>query len=401
MKPIEWLVGVCLVGLCIGWICLRWMRGQSLLPRAWRGREGFQTTVVPLEGGDENARKNMTEAERLAYDMLQIARMKECPTFILTTTDVEEKAEITKQATAYEDHIKKYAPAIRTRFWNYVSRLNPDAENSMWPEIRAVMTPQPDDTYQVTFPLYMSIFALATATRNPESSETNPPCARVALFDNYMLLQKKLTETVYDTAMIGKWDADPKAQSCASLQVAEGNLKEALALLRSRVQDVSGMTFTLANLRDENLDFQKRFQAACTNALSDQCKQLASQEPILFPLLAEFEGVSSTGYEKEEDINEVLGTFGALYSLLGCTNVSGTKFTFSADEDVGTIDAESLRMKLQTLSPYYVSPDTMKYITDLLISPDDVQDELMRTSDVFAKINTTMGGIKRLSGLAA
>jgi hypothetical protein len=286
-----------------------------------------------------------------------------------------------------------------------VSRLKPDEEmpegvSSMLPAIRSVMNPQPDDTYQVTFPLYISIFALATI--EPASNGAmKTPCARVALFDNYMMLQKKLTETVADTAMIGKWDAAPKEQSCASLQVAEGNLREALATLRSRVQDVSGMTFTLANLRDENLDFQKRFQEACANVLSDPCKQLASQEPILFPLLAEFEGVSSTSYEKEEDINEVLGTIGKLYTIMGCKNLSGAKFSFSVDEDVGMIDAETLRMKLQTLSPYYISPDTMKYITDLLISPDDVQEDLMKTSDIFAKITTSVNGIKRLSGIAA
>ena len=121
----------------------------------------------------------------------------------------------------------------------------------------------------------------------------------------------------------------------------------------------------------------------------------------MFALLSQFDEASTTGYEKEEDINDLLSTIAEINKLLGCSpNPSGSKFTFSMDTDAGEVDTETLRMKLQTLSPYYISPDTMKYITDLLISPDDVQEELMRSSDLFAKIDKSVGEIKRLSGLA-
>jgi hypothetical protein len=200
---------------------------------------------------------------------------------------------------------------------------------------------------------------------------------------------------------VAAWGAQPKEKTCAALQVIEGNFREAKQQLRARVQDVSGMTFTLGDLRDENLDFQRKFEESCKNALSDACKQLASQEPILFPLLAQFEGVAATNYEKEDSMNETLKTVGDLYKLLSCKLGTGTTLVYSADKDAGEIDPVSLQAKLQTLSPYYLSPDVLKYITEALISPDDVMDSLMNTSDIFAKVNTQMGTVRRISGLAA
>jgi hypothetical protein len=41
----------------------------------------------------------------------------------------------------------------------------------------------------------------------------------------------------------------------------------------------------------------------------------------------------------------------------------------------------------------------LNYITELLISPDELQEELMNTSDIFAKITASAATIRRISGL--
>lgn len=369
------LLGLALIiGCLIGWMLFRWLR---------RGREGFQAA----EGA----------AEPIATDLLPLPATQQCPA---RDTD---------------------ANKIKAKFWELVGLLRAtagttrddlaemdpktDAEKAQKEQlekawgivdvVESVMNPGENATYQVVFPLYISVYALATY------GGARADCARVDLFERYNDLLKGLTETVYDQQEVAAWGAQPKEKTCAALQVIEGNFREAKQQLRARVQDISGMTFTLGDLRDENLDFQRKFEESCKNALSDSCKQLASQEPILFPLLAQFEGVAATNYEKEDSMNETLETVGDLYKLLGCKLGTGTTLVYSADKDAGEIDPVTLQAKLQTLSPYYLSPDVLKYITEALISPDDVMDSLMNTSDIFAKVNTQMGTVRRISGLAA
>jgi hypothetical protein len=358
-----------LVGCILGWLAFTWLRRR-------RRREGFQSSAVQVDPEEQAARD-------LAADLVPIA----CPPRETDTT------------------------RINAAFWKYVGLMR-TAQGKMLDEMTVeeqyattsidnVVNPSETDTFQVIFPLYLSIYALATYSGVLDKMDDDrSDCARRDLFDRYSELLRGLTTTVYSQTEMAAWNADPKAKSCAALQVIETSFREAKAQLKVRVQDVSGMTYTLSDLRDENLDFQRRFEASCKESLSEPCKKLASQEPVLFPLLAQFEGVAATNYEKEDEINETLTTVGEIYKLLGCRMaVEGSLLAYSADKDAGEIDAETLRGKLETLSPYYLSPDVLKYITSALISPDELQAELMNTSDIFAKINTSMGSIRRISGL--
>jgi hypothetical protein len=290
--------------------------------------------------------------------------------------------------------------SIAARFWSLVAGLAttpPAGMKSMVDTVSMVTDPQDTDTYQLIFPTYISVYALAKYG-GPE----NELCARTALFNEYDSLMKDMTTAVYDRSKSVPWDADPKAQTCVALKVIEGNIAQAVSNLRRNIQDVSGTTVSLSALRDENLSLQNKFLQACTATTppNQPCIQLASQEPILFPLLSQYEGVSSTAYDKEGDLNDSLQAVGDTYKLLGCTAGATTRFDFDSDRDLGQIDAEVLRMKLQTLSPYYLSPDTLTYITNSLIKPDDVQDSLMNTSDVLAHVNISVKNIKGITGVA-
>ncbi len=383
------IVGICLLGILTGWILFRWLRGD-----AWF-REGFQSTAERITE-DEAARKR-TENEALAYDMLEYSRLQ-CTNFTNQTSEMQQSGKV-----LISDYLARNKEEIKQRFWQYVEgyRKPLDDTSSMKTPIENVMFPRTDDTYQVVFPLYMSIFALAMYSYPTIGAAYKSMCARMHLFDFYTEIQTALTSTVSDPLKNAQWETDPRTQSCVSLNVAQTNIQQVLNLMRAGVQDVSGVLITLQGLRDENMAYQNKVKPLCTttdNNPSQPCKDLASQDPILFGILPDFDTVQVIGYDKEEEINEVLEAVGQLYRMLRCDVPERSSFTFSMDENAGIIDTESLRMTLQTLSPYYLSPDVMNEITSYLISPDEVQDDLIDTDGRIGRVNTNVSRIRQITG---
>jgi hypothetical protein len=76
---------------------------------------------------------------------------------------------------------------------------------------------------------------------------------------------------------------------------------------------------------------------------------------------------------------------------------AGGNIAYSSDRDVGTVDTTILRSKLQQLSPYYLSPDTLQYITTSIISAADSQASIMTTSDILINITNVINNIKTLT----
>ena len=70
---------------------------------------------------------------------------------------------------------------------------------------------------------------------------------------------------------------------------------------------------------------------------------------------------------------------------------------YNFDKNTGSVDTTVLRSKLQQLSPYYLSPDTLQYITSSIISAADSQATIMTTSDILININTVINNIKTLT----
>jgi hypothetical protein len=76
---------------------------------------------------------------------------------------------------------------------------------------------------------------------------------------------------------------------------------------------------------------------------------------------------------------------------------AGGNVAYNSERDVGTIDTTVLRSKLQQLSPYYLSPDTLQYITGSIISAADSQASIMTTSDILINITNVINNIKTLT----
>lgn len=79
---------------------------------------------------------------------------------------------------------------------------------------------------------------------------------------------------------------------------------------------------------------------------------------------------------------------------------SAGNISFSSDTHTGNIDTTTLLAKLQQLSPYYLSPDTLQYITSSIISSADTQSTLSTTSDILINITNIINNIKILTASA-
>ena len=257
--------------------------------------------------------------------------------------------------------------------------------------INTVAQPSESDLFQMSFSKYISIYALAKYMENTV-------LARNALLKEYDLLYTQMTATVYNQTTLGKWTQNPKVESCATLDTLKGDFERALVSLRTTVQDVSGAEVASEKMRDENMGFQMKHLTKCSSTpMSSACVDLASKEPILFPMLAEFEQVNSSLLEKEIDIQENIAVLNDTYILLQCQNA--VPIVYNSDINTGSIDIEALRAKLETLSPYYLAPATLAYITSNLITPEEVDDTLMLTKDYFIHMNKTIGSIRGVTGV--
>jgi len=76
---------------------------------------------------------------------------------------------------------------------------------------------------------------------------------------------------------------------------------------------------------------------------------------------------------------------------------AGGNIAYNSERNVGTVDTTVLRSKLQQLSPYYLSPDTLQYITSSIISAADSQTTIMTTSDILINIANVINNIKVLT----
>jgi hypothetical protein len=166
--------------------------------------------------------------------------------------------------------------------------------------------------------------------------------------------------------------------------------------LRNRMQDLSGAEISAEALRDENYAFQDKLTNYCkqTVPMPQACMDLANQEPLLLPLVSQFDAVNEKLYLNEIDIVENLGVVSDIYDLLNCTN---PKLEFEAEATIGVVDTEALRTKLQTMSPYYLSPDVMRYITNALIGTDTSKTTIDSTADTLARMTSTVNTIKNVT----
>lgn len=276
---------------------------------------------------------------------------------------------------------------IKRQFWDIVSKKDTPnvAEN-----IQKVRDPAPNDTMPVKFPIYMSVYALAKYNNDPIA-------ARKALFDDYQLLQQELTTDVYDHTDVNDWKEYPKELTCRKLDSTINEIIEFINNTKKSFVDISGTIHKGAAIHDENMGFQNILLKECKkNPMSDACIRLASQDNPIYPLLQRYNNVTNALYNSEYDISENLNILHTSYKTLKCFNRE-PNLVFNVDDNMEIIDTPMLNEKLEQISPYYISPETLQFITSSIVSPSDIEKTTNTTSDMYIKIGNSVNGIKTLT----
>jgi hypothetical protein len=99
-------------------------------------------------------------------------------------------------------------------------------------------------------------------------------------------------------------------------------------------------------------------------------------------------------YQEEVVILDNLKTINDTIALTAC---QVRNFAFSADYDVGTINTEELRAKLNELSPYYISPGTLDFVTTYLVGNGILDTALFSSSEILKSVNSSLSYIKTIA----
>jgi len=277
---------------------------------------------------------------------------------------------------------------ITGSFWDLVNKIDTQQDPAAIATLARVSDPNPNDPSDLmplSFSKYISIYAM--------SQHSDPVAARKALFNNYNTLQSGLSKNVYTAPPEG---TDIKARSCANLDAARNTYNAKYNEVVAAAQDLSGTAIKAGIMREENLAYQNANLAACkgTNP-SPACISLASQEAPVFSLLSKYTNVNNIFASSGAiDISNNLDIINNAYTILGC---SGTPLKFSQDL-ANSIDTQLLVSKLNQMSPYYLSPDTLQYITSSIISGPETDASLMSDADTLSNISNVITNIKIMTG---
>lgn len=274
--------------------------------------------------------------------------------------------------------------------------------------LELVMNPGAKDVFRSVYPKYLSMYALA-------KYNYNPAIARSALINQYDLLQNEL-QTAVETEQATRtlFANNPANASCNQLNTITMAFYGRLVSIYSKTQDLSGAGVMAESLHDENLALQGIVSNACTNQgpiPSADCIKLATRDETLFPLIPSFDDININILKSGQDIQDTIDILVQAYKGIGCrflspgSGSSGSKAPLSIDtvfsteyiDSLETIDTYSLNQKLQELSPYYVSPNIINYISGKLIGTSEFNANLTDSLDYLADMNKVTNSIVSLN----
>jgi hypothetical protein len=206
---------------------------------------------------------------------------------------------------------------------------------------------------------------------------------------------------------IGSDVSETRRTACGELRTLRQFFIAKIADLRAAMNDLSGTEALAYNLKTENMKYQYQFSDDCTKLVNltalngievgrdAACRDLASvDDPITGTLLQNYDATNIKLYQEEIRIQDNIDTINDTIKLTAC-DVSG--FTFSADDDIGTINTEELRAKLNELSPYYISPGTLDFVTTYLVGNGILDTALFSSSEILKSVKSSLSYIKTIA----
>ena len=254
------------------------------------------------------------------------------------------------------------------------------------PNLIDVMNPNPTDIIRVTFNKHISNYAL--------TKYGNAATAREKLISQYNQLETEMVAQ-YDPTVVAAWSADPSRETCLQLKKLGDTFIQQLTTTQKQIKDLSGTLNVAGDLHDQNAEYQNLLTNTCKGQLTADCISLAEQNAPMFSLLAKYNTTSSDLDSNAYDISNNLQTVIDTYNILKCPR--DPAMLLPTDTSIGTIDTTVLTSKLQSFSPYYISPDTMKNIVESIVPASNVKDKLEYSSDQLVNINNVIQNIKTLT----
>lgn len=193
-------------------------------------------------------------------------------------------------------------------------------------------------------------------------------------------------------------------------------------LLSKQVQDLSSNMVDAYKLKQTNLTYQDIVKTYCAAHINDgtsvatYCKSLASTDggaTGFFAVLPDIDIFYQQLLLNQYNIYSLYAELNYYSAMIGCNqnDINGNPLALnfndiSADQwdangnliimnQIGSIDTQTLALELEKLSPYYLSPDVVKYLIKFLISQEQLSN-LNETSAQYLEgqqklINQIMG----------
>jgi hypothetical protein len=283
--------------------------------------------------------------------------------------------------------------------------------------LKAVQYPGNSDKFKAVFPNYISIYALAKYKKDPVA-------ARYALINNYNGLQEELESAVQsgsERAADANYKQNPEVSNiwaCTELNSLAMALYGQIIKVNAAVKGLNDTEILVESVHDENMRLQGS-ATACMNqgaTPSAACIQLATQDEKLFPLLEKYNAANKILFTDGDKLQEVLNTVLQAYKgLKNCPPMTSTPnagseypypnppsissvFSQSYLDNLDSINAEELSVKLEELSPYYVSKKLLGYVTRQVIAGAGFKAELQSATDYLQDTSKTANAVISITG---
>ena len=213
---------------------------------------------------------------------------------------------------------------------------------------------------------------------------------------------KRMNTQIYNSAL--SIHSNGYQLACNELTSKRNFLYMYLNTLSKPVQDLSSTMVNAYTLKQKNLTYQdvvKNYCAANINT-NVNCRDLASTDggaTGFFAILPDIDTFYQQLLMSEYDIQALYTQMNYYSAMIGCNandmNGNPLKLNFNdilADEydksgnlsimnQIGTLDTQTLALQLEKLSPYYLSPDVVKYLIKFLISQEQLNNLNQTSAD--------------------
>jgi len=225
-------------------------------------------------------------------------------------------------------------------------------------------------------------------------------------------------------------------EACSELVSKRIFLREFVGKLREPVQFLSATMTAAKQAKKDNMAYQKTYTDLCSKLTpmidaidasgvpinntnkAKACRALASTDKYELELLPDIDVFYATVLlENKDKLDYALRYINFYTNMMKCPIPDSSKVTYDPTEkllvpdacgnlvnpnthitisrDIGVLDTQRLALELEKLSPYYLSPDVVKFIIRFMISQERMDYLHDTSSDFVDGIRNLMNEIKR------